>query len=494
MEPSAIICYIMVLSLYLLSGVSQKHCGFYLSLLQTQLNDFTRPSAVSYPRTLPLTIDTVVERAQITPKSKSYICCPKCFALYDPDSKNNIPQLCTFIEAPRGSECQGVLRKPGTNLPSREYIAHDFKDWLARIYSRPGAEELLDRDVFGPPASANMTDIWDGSALRNFLGPDNKIFVPPGPRDREGRLIFSLNMDSFNPFGNKQNGKHVSTGAIYMTCLNLPRDKRDKMENIFLVGIIPGPTEPSLTQINHILRPLVDVLLELWDIGLFLRRTPKYPLGRRIRAAVVPLVSDLPAAKKMAAFAGARAKNFCSHCHLTLQEIRDLNFRNWEPRTWDKHVTMAKAWKDAPTQDKREEIFNEYGLRWSELLRLPYWDPTSFVVIDSMHCFYLGLFHRHAIKIWGMDATKDDSDGIAYSLKFRDDDVRLAFAAFNTGDGAALSRLPWSTLAPLCAKLNLSCDGTKDDLLLRLEAVSMSFTQIGSTRDTVPGTSKVYLV
>ncbi|EKM77839.1 hypothetical protein AGABI1DRAFT_15108, partial [Agaricus bisporus var. burnettii JB137-S8] len=195
-----------------------------------------------------------------------------------------------------------------------------------------------------------------------------------------------------------------------MTCLNLPREMRNKMENVFLVGIIPGPSEPSITQINHITKPLVDVLLELWEVGLFLRRTPNYPGGRKVKAAVVPLVSDLLAAKKMAAFASATSKNFCSHCHTTLDEIHNLDYRNWKPRTWDEHLANANCWKNASTSEERDRIFTHYGVRWSELLRLPYWDPTSFVVIDSMHCFYLSLFNRHAVHVWGMDATKDDSD------------------------------------------------------------------------------------
>ncbi|KAF8225965.1 hypothetical protein L208DRAFT_1105429, partial [Tricholoma matsutake] len=61
----------------------------------------------------------------------------------------------------------------------------------------------------------------------------------------ESRLIFSLNM-------NKQGGKKVLTGGIYIVCLNLPPAIRYNMENMFLVGIIPGPHEPSLYQINYI--------------------------------------------------------------------------------------------------------------------------------------------------------------------------------------------------------------------------------------------------
>ena len=36
-----------------------------------------------------------------------------------------------------------------------------------------------------------------------------------------------------------------STGVIYLTSLNLPRNERYKPENIILIGIIPGPKEPK---------------------------------------------------------------------------------------------------------------------------------------------------------------------------------------------------------------------------------------------------------
>ncbi|KAF9442380.1 hypothetical protein P691DRAFT_612680, partial [Macrolepiota fuliginosa MF-IS2] len=59
--------------------------------------------------------------------------------------------------------------------------------------------------------------------------------------------------DGFNPYGNKQSGKQVSISAIYMTYLNLPCDIQNHIKNVFLVGIVPGPKEPSITQVNHLL-------------------------------------------------------------------------------------------------------------------------------------------------------------------------------------------------------------------------------------------------
>ena len=50
---------------------------------------------------------------------------------------------------------------------------------------------------------------------------------------------------------------------IYLALLNLPQNIRYKRENIILVGIIPGPAEPSI-HINTYLAPLVNELLDLW--------------------------------------------------------------------------------------------------------------------------------------------------------------------------------------------------------------------------------------
>ena len=55
-------------------------------------------------------------------------------------------------------------------------------------------------------------------------------------------------------------------------------------------AIIPGPGEPNTSEMNYILKPLVDELLELEkgvDIG-----------GMRVRGKQICLCSDLPASRK----------------------------------------------------------------------------------------------------------------------------------------------------------------------------------------------------
>ena len=50
-----------------------------------------------------------------------------------------------------------------------------------------------------------------------------------------------LNIDWFNPYQDTQ----YSVGAIYLVVQNLPHSERFKVDNIILVGLIPGPREPK---------------------------------------------------------------------------------------------------------------------------------------------------------------------------------------------------------------------------------------------------------
>ena len=53
-------------------------------------------------------------------------------------------------------------------------------------------------------------------------------------------------------------GTSYSTGAMYLTIQNLPRQERYRTENLLLVGILPGPSEPSLIM-NSYLGTIVEV-------------------------------------------------------------------------------------------------------------------------------------------------------------------------------------------------------------------------------------------
>ncbi|KZT02118.1 uncharacterized protein LAESUDRAFT_601594, partial [Laetiporus sulphureus 93-53] len=169
--------------------------------------------------------------------------------------------------------------------------------------------------------------------------------------------------------------------------------------------------KPSLEQINHFLRPLVDDLLQFWQPGVYISRTALYPRGRLVRCAVIPLVCDLPVARQVSGHGSFGATFFCSFCKLKLDEIENFERSTWPRRDAMEHRRRAEQWKAAETPEARAQLFKAHGVRWSELLRLPYWDSITFTVVDTMHNQYLGLLKTHCKDIWGMDIDVEDGDG-----------------------------------------------------------------------------------
>jgi len=76
-------------------------------------------------------------------------------------------------------------------------------------------------------------------------------------------------MDSFNPYHIKEAKQTVLSTAIWLTLLNLPLHLQNCPENMFLAGVIPGPRKPSLSNVNHTTKLLIDVLLKFFDPGIW---------------------------------------------------------------------------------------------------------------------------------------------------------------------------------------------------------------------------------
>ncbi|KAG2740245.1 hypothetical protein P692DRAFT_20753627, partial [Suillus brevipes Sb2] len=59
-----------------------------------------------------------------------------------------------------------------------------------------------------------------------------------------------------------------------------------KHENMYLAGIIPGPSEPSGDELNFFLDPVVDDMVESWEHGIRYSRTALNTRGRVTCSAI----------------------------------------------------------------------------------------------------------------------------------------------------------------------------------------------------------------
>ncbi|KAI0715176.1 hypothetical protein C8Q76DRAFT_618720 [Earliella scabrosa] len=178
---------------------------------------------------------------------------------------------------------------------------------------------------------------------------------------------------------------------------------------MYLVGVIPGPKKPSTVEINHFTSLLVDELLLFWTPGVRYSRTSLCPCGVLVRAAMIPLVCDLVGARQVAGVGPYNHNRMlCTCCDLEQDDIESAGVGR--PRDLEAHIAAATAWRDAESTFQRENLFKANGIRWTELLRLGYWNPLLYVVIDSMHNLYLGLLQRHIRDYWGIAPQVDDGD------------------------------------------------------------------------------------
>lgn len=301
----------------------------------------------------------------------------------------------------------------GKYQPKKTFVYHDFKDYLANLLSRADIEAVMDSACDELCASLStppriVKNAFEAQFLREFRGPDpKKLFVDRGD---EGRYVFALHVDFFNPEGMTIRGPSMSSGIILMACLNLPLEYHYKPENMYLAGVIPGPKQPSLDNLNHYIRPLMDDMVAAWDQGIHFSQTANHPEGRLTRSAIALVICDLPAARHLSALAGVGSHFLCSACncyHKTNYGRTD--FYNWTLRDKNKTRQYAEQWRDASTSAKHDRVFKEHGVRYSELWRLPYWDPARQLVIDSMHCILEGLVQHHVCNLLGLTAERSNA-------------------------------------------------------------------------------------
>lgn len=374
----AILCLLLALTLHLLCQLLRIRSNFVLRMLiniiQQTLDAMGSPEPIKDKliSSIPADIRTAEKYMDLSPTIIRFVSCPKCRAMYLEDDELTIPrdlkvscpsnaEVCLFQEISNGVKCQTPLYKTSSindgkpKVAEMVYCYQDFSSWLSRIVCRPGMEKKLRtplKDISDEHKHIIRT-IWDSPAVSTFLGPDNKPFFRSQNSSRLP-LLLGIGFDNFNPFHNKQAGKKTSVGAIFIFCHNLEESIRYLPQYIYLVGVINGPKQPSLTQINHYFKPLIDQLLAFYERGYFFNQTPESPKGLLMQGAVFPLIMDFHALRQATGTASHNSKFFCIYCLLLLDNIDRVDPSQW-PQWYScaVHRSLAEAWFYAPTLDMR---------------------------------------------------------------------------------------------------------------------------------------------
>ncbi|CAN6568406.1 unnamed protein product [Malus baccata var. baccata] len=136
----------------------------------------------------------------------------------------------------------------------------------------------------------------------------DNLYSEFGSEIRNVRL--GLASDGFNPFG-KMRQDHI-IWPVVLSVYNLPPWMCMKQPNLLLLSLlIPGPRSPG-KEIDVYMRPLIDELNELWDVG-----TPTYDAYSNqnftMKAAVLWTISDFPAYGMLSGWS-THGYKACPHC------------------------------------------------------------------------------------------------------------------------------------------------------------------------------------
>lgn len=498
---------LLVLVLHLSFQSSQDLCDLVLAFLHDQVHllsvwidpEECRRLQLAIPRS----IKTVLSMFHLDPFVHRYLVCPQCYALAKPRVRGdggrvsvNTPLeeevVCQHRETAASPPCHTrmtrctIKGKKEIHRPIKEYYHQDMFEWMGRFICRPQIEETLrqrkaefqarkaksqeHRDTVHP-SPGTVQDFLESPGIEGFAWPDGQSWYQCA--NNEYRIFFYLSGDGFNPFSNREAKQTATSTGLYLFCGNLPLEERYKPENVYLVGIIPGPDKPSTSQINYYTSLLVDDLLKFWEGGVKYTRTSYCPEGALVRVAGVPVVSDALAARQMSGYSSITSQFFCTFCWLPISLIENFQKSSWPPRDLASHKFWAEQWKDAPDEETRLKNFTAHGIRYTPFLRLPYFNPITFTIVDTMHNLFLGLLQRHCRSIWGMDLSLEDGDGSIVSRKKAPSvpsvqRMNAARRALEFRDWETLGRTRKYVLWYLCLELDLRRGGKKRDLVREL--------------------------
>lgn len=426
----------LVSTLHLIFNAANRESHFVLDALELVVNTvlstgiFGEPTINPYGHfSLNRDINTIMKRFGFFVPTTEYIVCPSCSTLYPADEEGKFQDACSADLLEKGicgTKLGRLVKLKGGNfitVPRKRFEYQSIKTWLGRLMSRPGMEEVMEETVAGMGEKAVARDVWDASFLSSFKWADDlttkEALTHPesggSTHRREIRIMVSLGIDWFQAIKTGPGGKISSVGAIFLVCLNLPFWLRLRPENVCLAGMIPGPTKPHGDEVDRYFVPVVNDLMDLWTSGVWFTKTHLCDYGRLSRLALAFNCCDLDAARIVNGFAGTGSEAFCSFCKLPRAEMHNLDYKSWLRRTPEEHREIAEKWLRQTTLGDRLLLLAKLGYRWTEFLRLPYYNTIMATVLDVMHAIFKNYMGTH-LDFWGVDPEVEGGDGSARTL------------------------------------------------------------------------------
>ena len=170
------------------------------------------------------------------------------------------------------------------------------------------------------------------------------------------------------------------------------------------IGHFPGPNEPK-KNINPFIKPLVDELLELWH-GIQIKSGSFFGFTS-IRCMLTFVSANISATRKICGFSSHSAKRGCSKCLKTFEcqsfgskpDYSGFDRSSWKARSHTDHIDILNQIARKKTIIEKNELQRHWGVRHSDLLRLPYFDIVRHHSIDPMHNLLLGTA-KNMMVVW----------------------------------------------------------------------------------------------
>ncbi|KAJ7036197.1 hypothetical protein C8F04DRAFT_1036865 [Mycena alexandri] len=370
---------------------------------------------------VPVTLTTTFKRLGLNENFEVCAVCPQCRRTYPQDSPADL--MCSHCRIPLfntspvsafatvpllTSSRPKPAPKPKPVLQS-PYLS--LSTQIVEFLNREGNETACESYLTRTPVPGKLVDIQDGEICQTLKGYDGrKIFdtAPDRPNPEELRMGLCFGEDGFS-FTRTHDAATHTTGAASFCVTGLPHHLRYCPRNLLLTKLSPGPHDETADEFQRSMARLVTELLKLYDDGILVQ-TPKYPnAGRRVRVILVAVCCDHPAMCKAGGFADHKSNNWpCTCCEISHKDIQTpagLKVDAFPARDGQQHREEAAKYAKIPEDDKkgRDDFARKFGSRYFELSRLSYFDPVRQIIIDPMHCIFLGVMKTQWLDAWIKD-------------------------------------------------------------------------------------------